>query len=460
MFTQAKSLFKSNMLLIIISSAGFLFSLIGGIIISKVSDLIIFALIFLGAISLFYLIYKDMDLGLGIFIGSMLLDYSVIPIFSQNASISKIIGILILGLCILKLIIEKKTLLLHDQKSIFIGIFFLWGLFSLLYVKNIELGIARITTLFQLILTYTIIVKIINNLNALKKVLLIVTIIGFIVCLASIIYLIKSPEIIAQNAGGSIERYGGTNDDPNMFAQNFLVIFPFFIFFYLHNSRFYILAIIFSIFVVLSTYSRGALLGLAVMLILSTPLILQIKTKRLLYILLAFSILIFSVMFFNKNGALTTRIKSSGRGSSTQTRLELLEVAIDMGMSNYITGVGLGNFIEHSSEYGRTFHIRRESHNGFFDVFATLGLPGFIIFFYIIYLCIKDYWLAIRKSKLENQEVKHLSQFILISFIGFLITGFFLGLIFSKMFWNLIAFSSISRHIAENTPLKLKNQLT
>lgn len=457
MFNQINSLAKSNMLLIICSLTGFLFSIIGGILVSKVSNSIIFCLIFLGAILFFYLIYKDIYLGLGIFIGSMILDYSVIPIFSQDASISKIIGILILGLCLLKLLIEKKNLILYDRKSIFIVIFFLWSLFSLLYVKNIELGIARITTLFQLILTYFLLVKIIDNINELKKILFTVTTIGFIVALTSIIYLIKSPEIIAQNAGGSIERYGGTNGDPNMFAQNFLFIFPFFLFFYIYKSRFYILAVIFSIFVILSTYSRGALLGLIVMLILSAPIIVQIKNKRLLFILLSFSILVFSAMFFNKSGALTTRLKSGGRGSSTQTRLELLQVAIDMGISNYITGVGLGNFIEHSSEYGKASHIRRESHNGFLDVFATLGLPGFIILLYIIYLCIKDYWLAIRKTKLENQEIKHLSQFILISFIGFLVTGFFLGLIFSKMFWNLVAFSSKLRQITEKTSLKLTN---
>lgn len=457
MFTQIKSFIRSNALLIAISLGGFLFSILIGTLLSKISNSIIFSLSFFGAIFFACLIYKDIYIGIGIFIGTMLFDYSTIPLFSQNASISKITGLLILGLCILKLLIERENLIPNDRKSSLIGLFFLWSLFSLLYVTNTKVGIARITTLFQLIMTYILIIKTIKNSKALTKILLTVTIIGILISVVSIIYMIKSPHILIQKTWGSIERYGGTNGDPNMFAQNFLVLLPFYLFFYLSISKIYMLAIITSIFVLLSTYSRGAFIGMTVVLLLSTIVIFQSKKRRLIFISLTASMLVISILFLNKSDALEKRLTSSGQGSSTQTRLELLEVALKMGMANYITGVGLGNFIEHSYEYSNFVHYQRESHNGFLDIFATLGLPGFIIFLYIIYLCIKDFWLGIKTVNSGGKELKNLIQFISISFISFLVTGFFLGLIYSKMFWVLVAFSSISKKIAENEVGNLKS---
>ena len=130
MFTDAKNILKSNIVSIMIYSVGFLFSILGGILVSKVYDSTIFGLAFLGAFSFFYLINKNIYIGIGIFIGTMIFDYSIIPLFSQNASISKMIGILILGLCLVKLIIEQKNFIPKDRKFILIAIFFLWSLSS------------------------------------------------------------------------------------------------------------------------------------------------------------------------------------------------------------------------------------------------------------------------------------------------------------------------------------------
>jgi len=446
MFTQVKSYIVSNKLIIGISSGGFLFSLLIGITVANLSNPIIFSLVFLGLISFAYLIYKDINIGIGIFIGSILFEYSVIPILSVNASISKMIGILILGLCILKLIIERKNLILNDRKSTLIGLFFIWCSFSLLYVSNIELGIARIITLFQLILAYIILIKTINDSKALTKILLVVTIIGIVISVISMITVFSSPHILAQSSA-AVQRYEGSGKDPNMFAQNFLALLPFCLFFYLTRSKTFILAIMAFIFVLLCTFSRGAFVGLIVTLLSSAIIILKRRKHSLVFLLATFPILVASIIFLNKNRAVERRLVTHG---STQVRIELAKVALDMGINNFITGVGIGNFIEHSDKYGNKVHYRRESHNGFLDVFATLGLPGFIIFLYIIYLCFKDFWLGMKHTNLSSNELKNLIQLVFISFISFLITGLFLGLTFVKMFWVLVAFSSICKKIAVN----------
>ncbi|MFX0134053.1 MAG: O-antigen ligase family protein [Candidatus Hodarchaeota archaeon] len=447
MFSLERSFIKSKALFILIPFGGFSFSFLVGNLVIKASNSIVFALIFLGIIFFAYLIYKDIFMGIGIFIGSMLFEYDIIPLFSHGTSISKIIGILILGLCILSVLMKRKSLIPDDQKSILIVLFFLWSLFSLLFASNTELGIYRITTLFQLICTYILLIKIIDNSKALTKILLTVTILGILISVTSIVSLINSPEILTQTAN-SVERFEGTGTDPNHFAQNFLVLIPFGLFFYLWKSKKYIWSILAFIFVLLSTFSRGGFVGLLVVLFLSTIVIFQTRKNRLVFTILIFSALVASIIFLNKNRAVERRLTMQG---STRARLELIDVAMEMGISNFATGVGLGNFIEHSHEYCNSIHYRRESHNGFLEVFATLGFPGFLIFSSIIYLCIKDFLLGIKKVNTTNKkEVKALLQFIFISFISFLITGFFLGLIFAKMFWILVAFSSISKQIAES----------
>ncbi|MEI8346368.1 MAG: O-antigen ligase family protein, partial [Pseudomonadota bacterium] len=140
------------------------------------------------------------------------------------------------------------------------------------------------------------------------------------------------------------------------------------------------------------TKSRGALLGLIVML----TVFFIIKVQNIRYrVMGVMAILLISILAYNTVGSILQR-SSSDLEESFQGRLNYIKAGLNMAVRNPIFGVGLGgfhrNFYQYSwdgtsgSKKGHTIH------STWFLILCENGFPAFILFMGILSISFKQAW--------------------------------------------------------------------
>lgn len=419
---------------------GFIITFVAGIIFSNLS-LIFFCGIICG-IGFIILIYYKLEWGIGLLIASMLFEQSIVM---AEISLTKIITLPIIFIAIVKILLKHKRLHINNTMDSIIIILFFWMSLSIFYAKYLDKTLQSFLTYLQLIFIYLVIKSIINDENELKKIIKIIVIFCLGMSIFSIVSIIKDPSALLQSAYQDSDRIVGTSDDPNKFAQSLIFVLPFSLYLFNENKNHLIHSAIF-ILLILSTFSRGGFLGMAVVLLLSILVLLKNSKKGIIISCGIIIVLACSFMFLDKGNKLSNRYKSIEKrgGSSISIRLDMIYTAIDMGLQHPLTGVGLNNFIENSHLYGNKVNYGRASHNGYLEILATLGIPGFLLLIILIYLSLKNIKTYINIVKRHNLNHNLLmAQFIGISFIGYMTTSFFLALLANKLYWVLLAFSDI-----------------
>lgn len=206
------------------------------------------------------------------------------------------------------------------------------------------------------------------------------------------------------NFFGDGTRFLGTITDPNAAALYLSV--SFFIVLWAKNficieRRQRILLNITNIFVficIILTLSRGGIIGFAVGFIFYIIFNIKNLVRKLYFLpILVVIILLISVTdSFVLNGYIKEQIITRTedilqKKGMFNIRLNLTFSAIDMGMDNFVIGVGRGNYPLNSKEYiierggdwerdGEQFYKNMVSHNTLAGIFAELGIIGLIIF--------------------------------------------------------------------------------
>lgn len=191
--------------------------------------------------------------------------------------------------------------------------------------------------------------------------------------------------------------------------------------------------IIFLIFLIVISGSRKALLmvplGIIFYIYLNREKKLNKKNllKRIFIVPIIFIIIYFSSMLIMKNeffyNAIGERIESGinvflndGEEQSLDERNYYIDKAKQLFMENPIIGYGSNGFVTYMKEINYP-HVAY-CHNNFFEILSTLGIIGFIIYYYmhirIIYLIIKNLKRN-QKNKLFSIE---LSIFCIITLFG------------------------------------------
>ncbi|NIR49302.1 hypothetical protein GWO09_12960 [candidate division KSB1 bacterium] len=386
----------------------------------------------------FILIYQRIEFGIGLLIASMLFEKPILP-GEIELSLTRLLSLPVLSIALVKILTDRPKFHLAKFKDGMIILLFVWMMFSLIYAENMQMVVESLLTHLQLILTYFILKTVIVDDKQLEKVLATFVIAAMGIALLSMIPLLNNPEpLLYSEAIGSSERVTGTSYGPNQFAFGLVVLLPIALYLSLSKHKLYFIAVALFVFLILSTFSRGGILGLVIVVLLSLLHLRRSIKKSLLYGGTILVILASSFMLLNTGSKLTERIESIPKLEDVATRLELLEVAWEMGTGNPVLGVGLNNFREHSHLYGNQTHFGRDAHNGYLEVFAMLGLPGLILLIGILYSTFRE--INRYQKKFPDNSI---ANFIKIAFIGYLITAFFLSLLPQKIFWALLALTSI-----------------
>ena len=245
----------------------------------------------------------------------------------------------------------------------------------------------------------------------------------------------------------------GAMNDPNDLAMLILISIPFSTVGLIEGKGklrllFFLLFAI-AISGVLSTQSRGGLIGLTV----GFALVLNkyIKNKILLLSLSAILIIVVTVAAGISDRQVAADY-DNGFDESSQGRLDAWHAGMRMLIKNPVIGVGFVQFPFNYLDYAENPVICRplEAHNTYIQIAAELGVSGIVCFFLLLYMSIKNATLMGRKSKTESKDLARIIQISAFpSYIAFLIAAVFLSSGYYGIMYVMFASFAISYNIFE-----------
>lgn len=273
-----------------------------------------------------------------------------------------------------------------------------------------------------------------------------------------------------ENILGEVEqpRLAGPIGEVNRYAQTMLMLLPLALFrFWGEQSRFLrILAIVAVVFIGLGialTFSRGAVVGLFIMLLIVT-FMRYIKFSQLIVLLLVSLLVLQLVPQFGQRLTsleLFTSIISGDAplnlaeaDGSTRSRLTEMGAAMLVFVDHPIVGVGPGMFSLHYREYAERVGIRvldanREAHSLFPGLAAEYGVLGLLSYLLILYITFRGLVRARRRWAVDHPDMARMATSLLLALITYLTTGIFLHMAYIRFFWLIMALSGALIHIAE-----------
>ncbi len=194
--------------------------------------------------------------------------------------------------------------------------------------------------------------------------------------------------------------------DPNDLAQLILLSLPFMLTatIELRSWRRLVfgLCLLLSLGGILSTQSRGGLIGIAVAM--GIVFSQYIKNKIVLAVVLV-GFLLTAVALSGMNERESGGNMGLGElDDSAQHRLDAWKAGLRMVVRNPISGVGYNRFIDNVSDYATVPLRPMAPHNTFIQLVSEIGVIGGTAFFVMFFLSFKIAYLMRRKRKVEDEE--------------------------------------------------------
>jgi putative inorganic carbon (HCO3(-)) transporter len=189
-----------------------------------------------------------------------------------------------------------------------------------------------------------------------------------------------------------------------------------------------ILPAAFFLYAIYLTHSRGAVVGLSAMILLTLRKRLgSVRTFALV------GVLVVAAAVTNLAGSRAYSVNEASAGG----RIEVWSVGLEMFRAHPLFGVGYGNFVENSAEYGLT------AHNSFVLCLAELGLIGCFFWLALIVATARELQAAERAPSAGEPEGLHkLIVALKASLVGFLVCALFLSRAYAPHLYLLLGLCS------------------
>lgn len=278
-------------------------------------------------------------------------------------------------------------------------------------------------------------------------------------------------EVLASLTG--TPRHEGSIGEINRYGQIMLVLVPIGALLALGERRrlLQVVAVILTtliLFGMATSFSRGAALGLGVVLLVAV-MFRYVRPAHLLLLVMAVAVVLVAFPRYGErlldlqgltgldrsaSGAVQVQGDTGNlRGRATSTLAALFVFA-----DHPLVGVGRGQFSSYYQEYAgavadagvdtRIDQSARQAHNLFTAVAAETGGLGFACFMGLILITMRDLNRARRRWLKSRPEVAHLATGFLLAIVGYLATGMTLHLSYERYLWLLLALASILAHLA------------
>ena len=207
----------------------------------------------------------------------------------------------------------------------------------------------------------------------------------------------------------------------------------------------------FSIVAIVSTYSRGAMIGLATVI---SILIWRSRHKFLLLFLLPIAVYLLLTGLPEQWFARMGTIQTYEQDTSAMGRIVAWKLSYRLALDRPILGFGFSCFTEETyHQYMHEYQYRAakvaDAHNIFFQVLAEHGYSGLILFAGLIFSTVLSLRAISRKAN-GDASLKYyydFAQMLEVSFVGYLVSGLFLSRSYFDLFYQLVAMAIILKQL-------------
>lgn len=248
--------------------------------------------------------------------------------------------------------------------------------------------------------------------------------------------------------------------DPNDIAYVLVSISPLCLFYLIGKNSFIkktlaAASVLLSIIVILLSGSRSGVIALAVtsMLVVFSGFEGIKRSHKIAFLAcVAVIMLLYNVNINTERYMTLVNIGSDYNVTDEFGRMQIWERALDLFLSNPITGVGVNCFAMALGYLRDSLNLSpkwQATHNSYIQVGVETGAIGLALFISIVVSCFKNFSALSRTdpTTVENQELKTIAGLLRIGFIGHLISAFFLTQGYSMYFTMFFAFSAALRKV-------------
>lgn len=207
------------------------------------------------------------------------------------------------------------------------------------------------------------------------------------------------------------------------------------------------LAIPMGIMAVVLTYSRGAMLGLAALVLLWAA-----KSRYKVLGMAGLLVTVLAVFAYAPQAwmqRMETLRTAPETDASAQSRLRSWKFAIDLARDHPVFGGGFETFtLPLYAQYG--IDDTHGPHSIYFQMLADHGFPGLLLFLTLIASCWWSCRRLVRRFR-RHETLNYLAEYarmLQLSFASFLVSGAFLGRAYFDLFYQLVATVIILRSLA------------
>jgi probable O-glycosylation ligase (exosortase A-associated) len=218
---------------------------------------------------------------------------------------------------------------------------------------------------------------------------------------------------------------------------------------------------VFSIIAILITYSRGALLGLAVVL---SVLFLKGRGKVIVLLILCVGFFLAAMYLPEKWVGRMETIETYEQDRSAMGRLRAWEMAWNLALDRPFLGAGFRAFQpemyqRYLPEYPAS---SRDAHSIFFQVLAEHGFTGIVLYIMLILSTFLSLRQLIRRSRRNTslQWIFSCAQMLEASLIGYVVSGMFLSLSYFDLFYQFVAIVIILKQLTRAEERKINPKLS
>lgn len=307
---------------------------------------------------------------------------------------------------------------------------------------------SQFTVNLKYFLWFAVMVKIIDSDRRFDQLITIYSLCGVIMALSVIINYLNGKTFIDNELGvtyraSSIE--SGIFADPNDLALFLNTCLPYLLYFLLKVKRkiIPITCITVTIIAIVLTYSRGGFIGLCAV---GLSFFLFIARTRKIYILLfLINIILFFVLTPDAyKERLSTIMDEVDNQAATPTRMDGWALIFRMNLVNQLFGVGAGCSYYLAGNLMSDWH---SIHSSFFQIFADLGITGFTIYFLLYFVSYKQLKIITQNDYPELFKIR--AKIIIMSFLSYGFTAFFLPQGYSPILYMLTAFAIIQNELSK-----------
>jgi len=210
------------------------------------------------------------------------------------------------------------------------------------------------------------------------------------------------------------------------------------------------IAMTLTIIAIIGTRSRGAFVGVIVMLS-----VLFSKNLKNIGFVIFIGLVFYSVMQFMpadwqaRMGTITTDTESID--SSAQGRLDAWEFAYNIAAANPLTGGGFECFRRWLFNIYAPGNMVHDAHSIYFEILGEHGFIGLGMFLILGLFCLLSARTMIKDAeRIEGLEwMKHLASMMQVSLIGYAATGTFLGLAYFDLYYMLVAILVVTKKLLD-----------